>query len=257
MKRFPVFCLAAALVFAACTDNPSTPGGTLPVVQNCRILFEQCRGDTVYIGWDALDVDVDFYRVWFASTDPGNWEVVDSTESTVSEDIALSTGYYCVDAVAGEDESQEQSDKADNRTIRFVGEGDTLTYADHGGMIFGDSTIVFGDPTDPAFEQDLVLVGSATGLATAWSGDFDPGTCPGGSSSLLALVDGSVAPPADSAAWVDHVDLGDEEISAYVRLESGYYAWFALLDTTDSTFVFWTSQLHAWPGIRLFNLITI
>ncbi|MBN1434491.1 hypothetical protein JW921_06995 [Candidatus Fermentibacterales bacterium] len=257
MMRYFVAFLGAFLIVLACSDNPETPGGTLPVVQNCRILFESCRGDTVVIAWDSLDVEVDNYRVWFADTDPGNWSVVATTPATVTEDIALSTGYYCVDAVRGDDESSDQSDKADNIAIVFGGEGDTLSFETQCGLAFGDSAIVFGDPSDPGFAQDVVLTDRLGGGFTAFSGDFDPGIYPGGSASLLAPVEGKVAPHPDSSAWVEELDLAGSPHSAFVRLDSGYYAYFLVSTLTDTTYQFLTAQLHAWPGIRLFNWLTL
>ena len=51
--------LPALVLFAACSDSPESPSGTLPIVQNCRIMEDECKGDTVVVAWDAVAVEVD------------------------------------------------------------------------------------------------------------------------------------------------------------------------------------------------------
>jgi hypothetical protein len=137
MKFIPV--LSILCIFAACSDSPNSPGGTLPIVQNCRIVEEQSRGDTVTVAWDSVTVDVDGYRLWFAETDPGTWNIIAQVEGNSAQHIATRTGYYCVDAIKGIDSSEEQSAKANDRAEMFLID-DTLTVGGINGINFEESS---------------------------------------------------------------------------------------------------------------------
>ncbi len=85
--------------------------------------------------------EVDGYRVWYADTNPGNWEIVAQVEGTATQHIATRTGYYCVDAIKALDSSEEQSNKADNRAEMYLVD-DTMS-------VYGNSGIQSSKPTPP------------------------------------------------------------------------------------------------------------
>ena len=151
--------VSALVLFAACSDSPDSPGGTLPVVQNCRIMETESSGDTVVVAWDSLTVEVDGYRIWFADTDPGDWSIIAQVEGTTTQHIATSTGYYCVDAIKGIDVSEEQSNKANDRASFYL-LSDTLTVGAVNGIRFEDAQTTTGDATSADFAQDLYIAKS-------------------------------------------------------------------------------------------------
>ena len=249
-----VVVLSALVLFAACSDSPDAPGGTLPVVQNCRILETESSGDTVVIAWDSLAVEVDGYRIWFSDTDPGNWDIIAQVEGTTVQDIAASTGYYCVDAIKGIDMSEEQSNKADDITVVFE-LSDTLTVDGVNGIRFEEAQTTTGDATSADFAQDLYIAKSGDTILM-YRGNTEPGTYPGGSNSLLADASGRVAPAPGDAAWKGSAAVNGGS-GYFVELESGYFSYF-LVDTVATDYVtIIYSQYQPIESLRLFNWLTL
>ncbi len=249
MKRLMAAAVLLQLL-SGCSDSPSSPGGTLPTVQNCRIMQEESRGDTVTVAWDPVDVEVDGYRVWFASTNPGNWQIIAQVEGTGVSHIAGSTGYYCVDAIRGIDSSQEQSNIADDRATNFTPD-DTLGLQGSNGIQFLSTHVAIGDATDPSFHQDL-YVRSEGGTILFFRGNYDPESYPGGSYSHIAEASNTVAPGPGDAAWRSTI-AAQNNGSYFVSLENGDYAMFWIDTLQGETAVLNSSQYQPIRGLRLFN----
>ncbi len=243
--------VSALVLFAACSDSPDSPGGTLPVVQNCRIMETESSGDTVVVAWDSLTVEVDGYRIWFADTDPGDWSIIAQVEGTTTQHIATSTGYYCVDAIKGIDVSEEQSNKANDRASFYL-LSDTLTVGAVNGIRFEDAQTTTGDATSADFAQDLYIAKSGD-TVLMYRGNTDPATYPGGSNSLLADASGHVAPAPGDAAWKNSAAV-QNGADYFVELENGDFAYF-MVDTVAADYVvIGSTQYQAIEGLRLFNV---
>lgn len=249
MKTILVLCSAIALL-AACSDNPSSPGGTLPIVQNCRIVEETCKGDTITVAWDSVAVEVDGYRVWFATTDPGDWQNIAQVAETTYDHIATSTGYYCVEAMKGLDLSEDLSNKANDRADQHL-LTDTLVVGAVDGLQFAETHTSFGQSADSSFAQDVYIAKQGDTILF-YRGNFDEANHPGGTESYLADANNQVAPGPGDPLWVSSVAPQSVD-HFFVALENGYYARF-YVDTVAADYVVVTSsQFQSILGVRLFN----
>ncbi|MCK5785732.1 MAG: hypothetical protein KAH54_04130 [Candidatus Sabulitectum sp.] len=247
--KYLVF-LSVLILFAACSDSPDSPPGTLPIVQNCRIMETECKGDTVIVAWDAVTVEVDGYRVWFSDTDPGDWSIISQVEGTITQHIATSTGYYCVDAIKGIDSSEDQSNKANDRAEMYLID-DTLTVGATNGLQFQASHTALGDATDPSFAQDLYIAKSGDTILF-YSGNSDPAIYPGGTGAMIALSSNYLAPGPGDAAWKNS-SAAQNASGFFVQLRNGDFAHF-WVDTVAADFVVLnSSQYQDITGLRLFN----
>ncbi len=249
MKKVFILVITAAL-FVACSDSPSSPGGTLPIVQNCRIVDDQCKGDTVVIAWDAVDVEVDGYRVYYASTDPGDWQNIAQVAETTVSHIATSTGYYCVEAMEGLDLSEDVSNKANDRADQHL-LTDTLTVGGIDGLMFAETHTAFGSSADGSFAQDL-YIGKEGDTVLFYRGNYDPETHPGGTQSYIATSSNYLAPGPGDSAWKSSAAPQDGS-SFFVELESGYYAHFYVDTVFNDSVVLVSNQYQSIRGLRLFN----
>ncbi len=247
--KFLVFVSILAL-FIACSDSPEGPTGTLPIVQNCRIMETECKGDTVVIAWDAVNVEVDGYEVMYATTDPGNWVTIAKIEPTTTEHVATSTGYYCVSAIEGLDSSEAWSNKANNRSEMYL-LSDTLAIGGNNGIRFEEAQPIIGDAAEADFAQDLYIAKSGDTILM-YRGNSEPATYPSGSNSLMAVASGQVAPGVGDGAWKNSIALQDMS-DYFVQLENGNFAYFNV-DTVAADFVvLGQTQYQSIPGVRLFN----
>jgi hypothetical protein len=242
--------LGVSLLIAGCSDSPSSPGGTLPVVQNCRIDTENCKGDTITVAWDPVSVEVDGYRVWYADTNPGNWEIVAQVEGTSTQHIATRTGYYCVDAIKALDSSEDQSNKADDRAEMYLVD-DTMSVYGNSGIQFFETHTALGDASQDSFAQDLYIEWAGDTILF-YSGNHDPENYPGGTASMIATANNYLAPGPGDAAWKNSA-AAIEGSSYFVMLENGYYAVFSVDTVFDNWVVINSSQYQPIFGVRLFN----
>ena len=193
------------MLITACNE-PSSPSGSLPVVQNVRIIEELSYGDTVVIGWDPLDVPVDGYHIYFSPLEI-TWDEFLSEDTTYMH-IAGSTGFYYLKASEGLNYSSGNSNRVDTRTNLVLGDFELRfgTDADQNGIVFGENGAVLGDASDAGFEQDI-YVGESGSLVYLYSGDHQPDSFPGGGHTMLVLkgCHGNKAPEPTSAEWVDSV----------------------------------------------------
>ncbi|MCK5133306.1 MAG: hypothetical protein KAR40_14285 [Candidatus Sabulitectum sp.] len=247
--KYLVF-LSALILFAACSDSPNSPGGDLPIVQNCRIMETECKGDTVVVAWDVVTVEVDGYGIWFSDTDPGDWINIARVEGTTTEHIATSTGYYCVRAIKGINSSEDFSNKANNRAEMYL-LSDTLTVNDINGIRFEAAQTTIGNATEAGFAQDLYIAKSGDTILM-YRGNTEPATYPGGSNSLLSTASNFVAPGPGDAAWKNSAAV-QNGTGYFVQLESGDYAYF-MVDTVATDYVvIGSSQYQSITSLRLFN----
>jgi len=242
--------LSALVLFAACSDSPESPSGTLPIVQNCRIMEDECKGDTVVVAWDAVAVEVDGYGIWFSDTDPGDWVNIARVEETTTEHIATSTGYYCVEAIKGIDSSEDFSNKADNRANMYL-LSDTLTVDTTNGIRFEAAQTTIGDAAEASFAQDLYIAKSGDTILM-YRGNTEPAIYPSGSNSLLSAASNHVAPGPGDAAWMNSAAV-QNGTDYFVQLENGDFAYF-MVDTVATDFVvIGSTQYQSIPSVRLFN----
>lgn len=249
MKGLQAVFFLVVLLISGCSDSPGAPGGTLPVVQNCRVATDASRGDTVTVAWDPVSVEVDGYRVWFSTTNPGNWQIIAQVEGTTALHIASSTGYYCVDAIEGINSSEEQSNKADDRAEMFSLD-DTLS-ASVNGIQFLPTHVAVGDASDPSFRQDLYVEWEGD-TALFCRGDYDPEGYPGGSYSHVAQASNTLAPGPGDSAWQSTIAVQDGA-SYFVSLGSGDYAMLSVDSASSEMVLLSFSQYQKIPGLRLFN----
>lgn len=249
MKKILIAVSVLALL-SACSDDPSSPGGTLPIVQNCRIDESSCKGDTVVIAWDAVPVTVDGYRIWYADTDPGDWQNIDQVAATTTRHIATRTGYYCVEAMEGLDLSEDLSNKANNRADMHL-LTDTLIVGGIDGLSFEETHTAFGNSSDAGFAQDL-YIGKEGDTILFYRGDFDDTGHPGGTNSMIAAGGNYLAPGPGDAAWKNSA-APQEGSTFFVQLESGYYATFWVDTVYNDSVVLNSNQYQSIQGVRLFN----
>lgn len=250
MNKALIFVFSSLFIFTACSDSPGSPGGTLPVVQNCRIIEEESRGDTVTVAWNPVGVEVDGYRIWFADTDPGSWQNIAQVEGTSHQHIATRTGYYCVEAMKGIDLSEDFSNKANDRADMHL-LTDTLTVGGIDGLLFAETHTAFGSSADSDFAQDLYI--DKTGdTVLFYRGNYDPNGHPGGTHSCIAPGSNYVAPGPGDSAWKNSAAPQDGS-SFFVQLESGYYAHFYVDTVFNDSVVINSNQYQSIPGLRLFN----
>lgn len=245
-----IFIICAGVLFSACSDSPSSPGGNLPTVQNCRIVEEECKGDTVTVAWDAVNVEVDGYRVWYATTDPGDWQNIAQVEGTSTQHIATSTGYYCVEAMKGIDLSEDLSNKANDRADGHL-LADTLTVGGIDGLMFAETHTAFGSSADSTFAQDL-YIGKEGDTILFYRGNYDEQNHPGGTNSFIAPSSNLVAPGPGDAAWISSAAPQDGS-TFFVQLESGYYAHFWVDTVFNDSVVLNSNQYQSILSLRLFN----
>ena len=247
--KYLVF-LSALILFAACSDSPNSPGGDLPIVQNCRILETECKGDTVVVAWDAVSVEVDGYGVQFSDTYPGNWTEIVRVDSTVASYVATSTGYFCVEAIEGINASEEFSNKANNRAEMYL-LSDTLTVNGINGIRFEAAQTTIGNATEAGFAQDLYIAKSGDTILM-YRGNTEPATYPGGSNSMQSTASNYLAPGPGDPAWMNSAAPQDGT-DYFVQLESGDYAYFVVDTVAADYVVIGSTQYQSITGLRLFN----
>ena len=257
MKKILVILSLLALV-TGCSDDPNTPGGTLPIVSNFQILFNDSKGDTVFMSWDPLNVDIDNYRVWYSETGNSGWTVVATPEISTAMHIAESSGSYCVDAVNGNDESEDQSEKASNHPYIYMQE-DSMSFVEYSGVIFNDSTVTFGNATNPDFNQDIIILPSTDTLYfDIYRGNLFPDTYPGGTNSFVCQSETgiSIAPEPSNSAWSDSLLLADIH-GCYIMRNDGFFSYILLDIIDNSKFSLISAQLSKYLGSRLFSWLLI
>jgi len=255
MRRFSfvIAAVAAAALLAACGE-PSSPSGTLPVVQNVRVIEELSHGDTVVVGWDPLDVPVDGYHIYFSPLEVSWTEFL--SEDTTYTHIAGSTGYYYVKASEGLNYSSDNSNRVDTRASTILGDYELRFDTDApNGILFGENGAVLGDAASDSFAQDLYIA-EVDGLIFLYAGDHDPVTYPGGSHSRLVLkgCHGNEAPEPSSAEWVDSVQVNGVDW-IFVELEDDHYLELFVDSTYTNGADIASYEYQPITGLRLFNML--
>jgi hypothetical protein len=253
MKKYLFAALAAAALIAACGE-PSSPSGTLPVVQNVRIIEELCKGDTVVVGWDALEVPVDGYHIYYSPL-AVTWSEFLSEDTTYTH-IAGSTGYYYVKASEGLDYSSDNSNEADTRATVVPGDWELRFGPDaQNGIIFGENGAVMGEASSDSFAQDI-YVGEANSLIYLYSGDCNPDSFPGGSHTMLVLQGshGDEAPEPGSSEWLDSVQVTGVNW-VFLQLEDGHYLELVVDSVYTNGADISTYEYQSIEHLRLFNVL--
>ncbi|OPL18168.1 MAG: hypothetical protein AVO35_06595 [Candidatus Aegiribacteria sp. MLS_C] len=255
MKKCLVVSAALALLIA-CSSEPSTPSGTLPDVQNLQIDENASRGDTVVLFWDAVDVTVDGYHIYFATTMPGSWSEFISEDTTYAH-IATTTGYYQVKASEGLNYSAGFSNRVDTRAESALNEREMRVGTESNGLVFYDNGTGWGlgcaDSMD--FAQD-VYIDTVGNMLYLFSGNFDPVNYPGGNDTKLCPrgAHGRLAPEPGSTEWVDSVQVTDFDW-VFVQLSNDHYAELNIdsVFTDGADLLSYEYQLIDF--LRLFNVL--
>lgn len=257
MKIYLITAVAVAVAIVGCSNDPSAPSGSLPTVQNLDINEPASKGDTVVLVWDALDVDIDGYHIYFATTHPGNWGEPGVTADTTWSHIATSTGYYEIKASKGLDYSTNFSNRVNSRAeANYSQEQELRANTASNGLIFDDDGLGWGTgiADSSEFHQDI-YVGLSSSKVYLYSGNHDPNQYPGGHNTKLCPVGthGNVAPAAGSSDWVDSIQVtGTDWI--FVQLENNHYVEFYVdsVYTDGADLVSFQYQLIDY--LRLFNV---
>jgi hypothetical protein len=255
MKKYLWAALAGVIMAAACGE-PSSPSGTLPVVQNVRIIEELCKGDTIVIGWDALDVPVDGYHIYYSPLMVPWSDTEFLSEDTTYTHIAGSTGYYYVKASDGLNYSSGNSNMTDTRTSVVLGDYELRFGAgESNGIVFGENGAVIGDAASGTFAQDI-YIGEANSLIYLYSGDCDPDSFPGGSSTRLVLkgYHGNEAPEPGSSEWVDSLQVTGVNW-VFLELENGHYIEMIVDSVYTNGADISSYEYQSIEAVRLFNML--
>ena len=259
MKKVMILSILASFTLITainCTSDPGGPTGTLPVVQNLVVLEDSCRGDSVVLSWDAVDVeDLDGYDIWFARTDPGDWNPDLNTPDTTVMHVVSSTGYYQVMARKGLDTSSGYSNQVNTIAERIYSTYELRTDGNT-GLVFGEEGATTGDASSAEFAQHI-YVAEKNNLLYVFSGTHDPENYPGGLSTLLAPRSGgsNVAPHPDSEDWIDSVQVS-EWGHVFVMLDTDYYVEFRVADTLYTNgFDIDIYEYQTIQSLRLFNYL--
>lgn len=255
MKKYLVLSAVAALL-VSCSSEPSAPSGDLPDVQNLRIDEDASRGDSVVLVWDPLEVEVDGYHIYYATTVPGDWGEPGVTADTTWTHVATSTGYYQVKASQGLDYSTNFSNRVDCRASSGILERELRVGTASNGLIFYPDGSGWGtgcaDSAD--FAQDI-YIDTLDNKVYIFSGNAHPGEYPGGNDTRLCPrgCHGNVAPEAGSLEWVDSVQITDVNW-IFVQLSNDHYSEFYVdsLFTNGADLLSYEYQLIDF--LRLFNV---
>ena len=254
--KYVAFAASVLIVIAGCSSEPSSPSGTLPVVQNLTVDETASKGDTVVLHWDPLDVEVDGYHVYWSSTSPGTWHE-NVTEDTTLTEIAESTRYYYVKASKGLDYSSDNSNEVDTRATLITGPFTMRINDLTNGMIFYDDGAGAGtgvaDSSD--FRQDIYIA-EANNQLYFYSGDHSPAQYPGGKHTSLCPVGiyGNVAPESGSEDWADSVLISENNFY-FGHLSSGYYIQLYVDSTFTNGADIGSIEYQTISALRLFNVL--
>ncbi len=252
MKLFIAIAATALILFAAC--EPSGPTGTLPVVQNLTVVTGSCHGDTVVLSWDALDVTVDCYHIYFCTA--AGWISYDEfvTEETTYSHVASSTGFYRVSASEGANYSSGYSNQVHTTTNRISGPFRLYLDGDN-GFILGQGSGTEGDATSDSFAQH-VYIAEDGGHIYMYNGAFDGGTYPNGEETPLCLQGtyGNAAPEPSSDDWVDSVLVEGSFTFLFAKLENGHYAHMSIDTVYTDGIRISMYEYQTIEGLRLFDV---
>ena len=254
--KYIAFGAAVLIVIVGCSSEPSSPSGTLPVVQNLTVNETESKGDTVVLHWDPLDVEVDGYHVYWSSTSPGTWHEYVTEDTTVTE-IAESTRYYYVKASKGLDYSSGNSNEVDTRATLITGPFTMRTDSLYNGILFYDdgAGAATGMADSSEFTQDIYIA-EANNHLYFYSGDHNPAQYPGGRHTPLCplSVFGNVAPEPGSADWVDSVLISGNNFY-FGQLSNGNYIQFYVDSIFTNGADIMSIEYQTIPALRLFNVL--
>ncbi len=257
MRKYFTTVVALAVAIAGCSNDPSAPSGTLPNVQNLDIDETASKGDSVVLVWDALEVDVTGYNIYFATTVPGSWGQPGVTADTTWTHIVTSTGFYEIKAYEGTNYSSGFSNRVDTRAESSILERELRTDSTTNGLTFYDEGTGWGlGCADSAgFNQDI-YIGIANSKIYIYSGNHNPSQYPGGNDTKLCLrgTHGHVAPSHGSSDWVDSVQVTDFNW-VFVQLDNDHYVEFYVdsVFTNGADLLSFEYQLIDY--LRLFNVL--
>jgi hypothetical protein len=255
--KYVALAASVLIVMVGCSSEPSSPTGTLPVVQNLTVDETASKGDTVVLHWNPLDVEVDGYHVWWSSTSPGSWHE-NVTEDTTLTEIAENTRYYYVKASKGLNYSSGNSNQVDTRATQFTGAlGEPFAMridGSNGIEIFDDGEGgATGTADSSGFNQDFYIA-EANNQLYFYSGDHNPAQYPGGRHTPLCHTYGNVAPEPGSTDWVDSVLISDNRFY-FGQLSNGYYIQFYVDTTYTNGADINAIEYQTISALRLFNVL--
>lgn len=256
MRKYLVAAVTLAVAIVSCSNDPSAPSGSLPDVQNLRIDETASKGDSVVLVWDALDVEVDGYHIYYTTTLPGDWGEPGVTADTTWTHKASATGYYEIKASSGLNYSSGFSNRVNTRALFSILEQELRADSTSNGLIFYDEGAGWGlGCADSAgFAQDI-YIGIDDNKIYLYSGNHNPSLYPGGNDTKLCPkgCHGNVAPEQSSPDWVDSIQVTDFNW-IFVRLDSDHYVEFYVdsVFTNGADLLSFEYQLIDY--LRLFNI---
>lgn len=257
MRRIAAAALIAAVALAGCSNDPSSPSGDLPIVENLRIDEDASKGDSVVLIWDAVDAEVDGYHIFYSTTVPGDWNEIEATPETTWTHVATSTGYYEIKASEGLNYSSDFSNRVDTRAESNILEQEMRVGTESNGLMFYDQGAgwALGCADSTGFQQDI-YIDTLNNKLYLFSGNNDPANYPGGSDTKLCPrgCHGNVAPEASSAEWVDSVQVTDFNW-VFVKLDNNYYTevYVDSVFTNGADLLSFEYQIIEY--LRLFNVL--
>ncbi|MCK5116931.1 MAG: hypothetical protein KAR44_10050 [Candidatus Aegiribacteria sp.] len=256
MKKYLAAAAILALAIVGCSNDPVAPSGSLPNVSNLRIDETASKGDSVFLIWDALDEDVDGYRIYFATTVPGNWVQPGVTSDTTWTHIALSTGYYELAAFKGVNTSSGFSNRVNSRAEETILERELRTDSTTNGLLFSANGTGWelGCADSADFAQDI-YIGIADSKVYIYSGNHNPVQFPGGNDTKLCPLGchGNVAPEHSSLEWVDSVQVTDFNW-VFLQLDNNHYAEFYVDSVFTNGADLFSFEYQLIDYLRLFNV---
>ncbi len=256
MRKYLAAAVVLAVALGGCSNDPSAPSGTLPNVQNLMIDETASKGDSVVLIWDALDVEVDGYHIYYATTVPGDWVEEGSTADTTWTHVASSTGYYELTASQGLNTSSGFSNRVDTRAEASILERELRADSTTNGLIFYDEGAGWGlGCADSAgFTQDI-YIGIANSKVYIYSGNHNPSQYPGGHDTKLCMrgTHGYVAPGHGSSEWVDSVQVTDFNW-IFVQLDNDHYVEFYVDSVFTNGADLLSFEYQLINNLRLFNV---
>lgn len=256
MKKYIILSALMAMLIA-CSNEPSAPSGDLPDVQNLRIDEDASKGDSVVLVWDALEVQVTSYNIYFSTTYPGDWGQPGAVLDTTWTHLTTSTGYYQVKAQDGTNYSQGFSNRVDTRAESQILEREMRVGGQANGIVFYTDGSGWGlgcaDSAD--FAQDVYL-DTVDNKLYLYSGNANPALYPGGSDTRLCPrgCHGRLAPEPSSAEWVDSVQVTDFDW-VFVELANDHYAELYIDSVFTNGVDLLSYEYQLIDFLRLFNVL--
>lgn len=264
MEKALAAATALLVMAAGCGGEPTSPTGTLPQVTGLVVVESLCTGTDVALSWNAPDVVVDGYRIYWSPL-TGTWdELANVADTFYVDDVAArdgGSGYYTILAFKGVNTSEDYSEYVDTHP-NWIG---TYTiWSNHApadsmdAAIFGETAAILGRASDSSFVQDVYCYDggwpqSPVGL---YSGDHEPW----GDGSHTAMAKGNNPFIAPDTGYTSEIHLIEND-RLFMELSGGCYAKLIVssipVDTLEADIIVYGIEFNCWyqpiEGLRVFD----